>query len=572
VADTFAELGLRTELVQAAASAGLERPTAIQAGAIPVLRRGSNAVIHASTGSGVTAACALALLDRVAQERPDPSDVPASGGEGPAVLVVVPTAERAAEVAGTFARLGAGSGLRARALGPGWNRAAPAHVLVASAGAALRALERSQLKLDALMAFVLEGASAVLSLAGREALEPLLFAVPKEAQRILVSGVLTDEVEHLAEAYVKKAMHVPHRPADAREAAAPPARGGVAYVAVPGEGKEESLARLLGNRLGERPVVSARSAPRAAALAERLALRGFDADAVAVRVLAVDAVEDGQPILAYDVPADEEALVAVAGSGGVVFATPAELTHLRRIAAAAGLTLEVVETPPSARDELATFRDRVRGALADADLEAHLLLLEPLFREASAPEVAAALSALLRTEPPAVEARSKAGRGAQPRKRAPSAPTPPGPEPFVRLFLSAGSKDGLRPADLVGAIAGETSLSGDRVGRIDIRDTFSVVEVPGGAADEVIRALNGRSLRGRAVRVDYDRKGGGPRGHEAQGGPPRTAGGPPRGAGGPPRGGSPRDGPGRSAPTRGGPARDGSPRGGAPSRGPDRGR
>jgi ATP-dependent RNA helicase DeaD len=537
VSETFAELGLRPELLRAAEKAGLERPTDIQAGAIPVLRRGANAVLHASTGSGVTAACALALLDRLAEAAAQEGRVPASGGDGPAALVVVATAERAAEVATTFARLGAGTGLRSRALGPGWNRAAPAHVLVASAAAALRALERSQLKLHGLVAFLLEGASAVLSLTGRDALETLLSTVPREAQRVLVSGVLTEEVERFAEAHVKKAMHVPHRPADPRDLPAPHARGAVAYVAVPEDAKEEALARLLGNRLSERPVVLARSAARATALAERMALRGFAADAVDVRVTgAGPGEEEGRPLLAHDVPADEAPLAAVAASGGVVFATPAELTHLRRIATAAGLTLEAVETPPSARDDLAAFRDAVRRALADADLEAHLLLLEPLFREASAPEVAAALAALLRARPASAAEAAPARRGGQAadtRKRAPSAPTPPGPEPFVRLFLSAGAKDGLRPADLVGAIAGETSLSGDRVGRIDIRDTFSVVEVPGSAADEVIRALNGRSLRGRAVRVDYDRKGGAPRAGGATGRPPRGSAG---GSGGASRG------------------------------------
>jgi ATP-dependent RNA helicase DeaD len=94
-----------------------------------------------------------------------------------------------------------------------------------------------------------------------------------------------------------------------------------------------------------------------------------------------------------------------------------------------------------------------------------------------------------------------------------------------------GSRDGIRPGDLVGAIAGEANIPGSAVGRIEIRDTFSIVEVQADAAEKVIRAVNGTTIKGRSVRVDYDRAGdrarkpGGPRGAGGGAGP--------RGSGGP---------------------------------------
>src|SRR4051794_32017563 len=66
MADTFTEVGLSSELVRAAESNGYAVPTALQRAAIPVLRRGGNAVLHASTGAGVVGAYGLALLDRLA--------------------------------------------------------------------------------------------------------------------------------------------------------------------------------------------------------------------------------------------------------------------------------------------------------------------------------------------------------------------------------------------------------------------------------------------------------------------------------------------------------------------------
>ena len=64
----------------------------------------------------------------------------------------------------------------------------------------------------------------------------------------------------------------------------------------------------------------------------------------------------------------------------------------------------------------------------------------------------------------------------------------------------------MRPGDLVGAITGEAAISGDQVGRIEIRDTFSIVEVASDVGERVIQALNGTTVKGRSLRVDYDRK------------------------------------------------------------------
>ncbi|MEW5928252.1 MAG: DbpA RNA binding domain-containing protein, partial [Gemmatimonadota bacterium] len=113
------------------------------------------------------------------------------------------------------------------------------------------------------------------------------------------------------------------------------------------------------------------------------------------------------------------------------------------------------------------------------------------------------------------------------------APTGPAPSAIARLYVGVGSRDGIRPGDLVGAIAGEANIPGSAVGRIEIRDTFSIVEVQADAAEKVIRAVNGTTIKGRSVRVDYDRAGdrarkpGGPRG------PGGAGGGGPRGPGGP---------------------------------------
>jgi ATP-dependent RNA helicase DeaD len=78
-------------------------------------------------------------------------------------------------------------------------------------------------------------------------------------------------------------------------------------------------------------------------------------------------------------------------------------------------------------------------------------------------------------------------------------------EPMTRLFVGAGHNAGMRPQDLVGAIAGETRLSGKDVGAIEILERFSLVEVPEAAADEVVAALRGTRIKGGTPTVRRER-------------------------------------------------------------------
>jgi ATP-dependent RNA helicase DeaD len=78
---------------------------------------------------------------------------------------------------------------------------------------------------------------------------------------------------------------------------------------------------------------------------------------------------------------------------------------------------------------------------------------------------------------------------------------------MTRIFIGAGRDAGIRPQDLVGAITGESRLGGSEIGAIEIADRFALVEVPEKAADEVITALRGSTIKGRRTTVRRDREG-----------------------------------------------------------------
>src|SRR6185503_530628 len=79
-----------------------------------------------------------------------------------------------------------------------------------------------------------------------------------------------------------------------------------------------------------------------------------------------------------------------------------------------------------------------------------------------------------------------------------------GSSEFTRVFISIGDRDGVRPGDLVGAITGESGITSDRIGKLDIRDGHSVAEIASSDAETVIEKMNGVSVKGRRVTARVD--------------------------------------------------------------------
>ncbi|HEX7119545.1 MAG TPA: DbpA RNA binding domain-containing protein [Longimicrobiales bacterium] len=509
MADGFGDLGLRPGLVQIVESLGYEAPTPLQRAAVPVLRRGGNVVLHASAGAGVVGAYGLALVDRLAGgEAAEP------GEEAGALraLVLVPTPEVAIRTATSLARFAAGAGLDVAALGPGWGTpASAAAIVVGTPAAALDAVRASALKLGGVATLVLDGLSTLFALDAQEAVEALTDSTPREAQRVVVTAEHTPAVADYVERHVRRALHIPPIPTEV-EATARPEKRPLRYATADDAGKTGVLAAYLARREAAGPVaIYCRTGARAMAVAEALALRGFRAsrgtaeDAGSITLAPDEAAPEGAFVISYDVPFDADALELRHADGGLVLVEPRELPHLKQIAERAAFEPRAHRLPleaPAAAG-LVAYRTRLERALAEEDLGAQLLVLEPLFERFTPAEVAAAASAVLRRRPPAAEAPAELAEApARPRGVAP----PPAPPAYVRLFFGVGARDGVRPGDLVGAITGEANVTGDRVGRIEIRDNLSIVEVDSTIADRVIRAVNGTTLKGRSVRVDYDRR------------------------------------------------------------------
>ena len=237
---------------------------------------------------------------------------------------------------------------------------------------------------------------------------------------------------------------------------------------------------------------------------------------VAVRVGAWGEVEPAAHAVAFELPPTPEPVARAAAAAERCYAVidslherQFELTALR-----AGLRAAPMAEPadPALMDDVAAFRARVADALEQQDLAAGTLLLAPLIQEHGAARVAAALAGLLRAADrpaPAAGARETAPGDAPPGDTAAAPPdrsarraTRP---TWTKVFVGVGKRDGAGPGDLVGAITGETSVAGGQIGRIDIRQNFTLVDVDSLAADAVVRGLDGSRIKGRQVVARLDR-------------------------------------------------------------------
>jgi ATP-dependent RNA helicase DeaD len=258
-------------------------------------------------------------------------------------------------------------------------------------------------------------------------------------------------------------------------------------------------------------------------------------------------IEKLSHVVNYDVPNAPEAYVHRIGRTGragregvaITLAEPREHRLLRNIEKLTGQKIEVATVPTVAdlrARRLELVRASLREALVAGELDSYRSVVESLASEFDLMEVAAAGVKLLhdtqveghdeeeediplvppptarpaRPPHPGKDARAAARFGGKERPGAePRGPKRrPGPsEDFdmARLFIGVGRNAGVRPADLVGAIAGEAGVEGKRIGAIQIGDTHSLVEVPESMADQIITALKQTTLRGKKVPVRRDR-------------------------------------------------------------------
>ena len=518
---TFADLGLTPPLLAAVTDVGYEAPTPIQARTIPALLAGRDIIGQAQTGTGKTAAFAIPILQTIDVKRPDVQ-----------ALVLTPTRELAIQVAEAIHIYG-------KQLGPlhvlpvyGGQEMhqqikrlrGGVHVVVGTPGRVMDHLRRGTLTLDAIRMVVLDEADEMLNMGFLEDVEWILGQMPAERQTALFAATMPSPIRKIAQRYLRDPETIAIETKTVTVAAVDQR-----YLNVTERQKLDALASVLEIEAPEAALVFVRTKNSAAQITEKLQARGYAAEALhgdmtqqaretVVRrlrdgiveiVIATDVAARGLDVerithvINHDVPFDVESYVhrigrtGRAGRGGtaILFITPRETRLLKAIERFTGQRIAPMRMPSAADVAMRraqAFKKRLLEATADEGLEPYLALVEELAEEAGVDmaEIAAAAARLASGGKPIT-------LDAMP--EAPAAPKVDGP--MVRLFVDAGREAGVRPGDIVGAIAGDADIPGHVIGAIDVHAKFTFVEIPSEYVDRVIERMKNVQIRSRPIVV-----------------------------------------------------------------------
>ncbi|QXM05413.1 DEAD/DEAH box helicase [Crassaminicella indica] len=518
----FEEMNCSKEIKKAVNDMGFEEATPIQALAIPLIFEGRDVVGQAQTGTGKTAAFGIPAIDKVS---PDKKETQA--------LILCPTRELAVQVSEELSKLakykkginilpvfgGQSIDRQIRALKKG------AQIVIGTPGRVMDHIRRKTLKLDNLEIFILDEADEMLNMGFREDIETILKSVQKKRQTLLFSATMPKAILEIINKYqenpeIVKVVH--------KELTTPNIEQ--MYIEVKEKDKVEVLTRLIDMYNPKLSIVFCNTKKKVDEVTDLLQSRGYLTDKihgdmkqtlrmnvmnkfkrgdieilvatdVAARGLDIDDVEY---VFNFDVPAHEDYYVHRIGRTGRAgktgssfsFVTGRDFYLLKNIMKYT--KKKIKQHPiPTIKDietiKTEAFIDRVKRKIEEGNLQKYIKIVEKLIEDDyPSIEVAAALLKMELDMPEAKEIerpKKVIDTGAQ-------------EEGMVRMFINIGKNKKIRARDVVGAIAGETSIKGKNIGVIDIHDDYTFVEVPEEYAEEVLAKMRKNTIKGNKITIE----------------------------------------------------------------------
>ena len=546
---SFSDMGLAAPLVKAILEIGYETPSPIQAESIPLLLEGKDIIGQAQTGTGKTAAFALPLMTRIDVSKKTPQ-----------LLVLAPTRELAIQVAEafqTYARHipnfnvlpiygGAAYEGQLRQLRRG------VQVVVGTPGRVMDHIRKGTLKLDGLNALVLDEADEMLRMGFIDDVEWILEHTPDKRQIALFSATMPSVIRRVATKYL-------NNPTEIKIASKTSTATTInqKYWRVAGLHKLDALTRILEMQSFDAMLIFVRTKSATLELAEKLTARGYACEALNGDIpqqqrertvdklrkgrldilIATDVVARGLDVeriscvLNYDIPYDTESYVHRIGRTGragrsgeaILFVSAREQRMLRMIESATNQKIEPMSLP-SPKDinlkRVDSFKSKITEIMDSSDLSLYMDLLVDYQKEHDCDplHIAAALAYIVQGDTPLFisekefkgpvefNANEKAARGDKPRRergergdRAERGPKPQGD--MQRYVLSVGREHGVKPGNIVGAIANEANIDSKYIGQIEIQDSTTLIDLPAGMPKDVMDILRKASVCGQKLNL-----------------------------------------------------------------------
>ncbi len=522
---------------------GFEETTPIQQAAIPAVLEGLDIIAQAPTGTGKTCAFGIPAIENIDAE-----------DKNVQVLILCPTRELALQIATEMKKLCShkndinilpiygGESIDKQMAGL---RKRP-QIIVGTPGRVMDHLRRKTLKLAGLKMMILDEADEMLNMGFREDIDTILESIPEDRQFLLFSATLPKAILDIANKYQKEnAVRVNTTSKEITVSTV-----SQYYLEVHDRRKSEVLARLVDANQFKLMVVFCNTKKRVDDLCKDLMGRGYRVEAlhgdmkqihrdsvmnkfrrgIVDILIATDVaargidIDDVDAVFNYDLPLDEEYYVhrigrtGRAGREGVSysFICGREIYKLRDIERYTKSKIEKM-SPPSMEDVrnnkvssiLSEIKDEITSGKSAKNLPFIHQLMEEINNEnpeldVTSPEVAAAFLNV---------AMQKMVTGSNPKLSTSDLEVQEdkskkvySDKGYSRLFINLGNKDKLESSQLVKLLASNTSLTGKEVGKIDMLDKFSFLEVPAKYVEEVIYVLTKKKFKGRKINIEVANK------------------------------------------------------------------
>ncbi len=551
---TFDELGLQKQVLEAVTKAGYETPTPIQAQIIPRLLEGRDILAQSQTGTGKTAAFALPILSKLKKRT-----------KVPQVLVLAPTRELGIQVAKSFASYGKCLDNFAVAAIYGGQDYEPqlkqlrrgVQVVVGTPGRVIDHIKRGTLDLSQLRCVVLDEADEMLNMGFLEDVEFVLDKTPDACQVALFSATLPKPIQNIAQKYLTKPAKVTIKKktmtADSIRQRA---------VIVPHRDKLDVLIRFLEAEETDGVIVFTRTRESTNVVAEQLAKTGLTAVALngelaqKTRERTIERLKAGQinvlvatdvaargldverisHVFNFDLPEGTESYVHRVGRTGragrkgeaIIFVSKMQQRKLKWIEQATRQPIEIVDPPTFEAVNamrIERFKKQIAETAANTDLSFFQKLLDELANDSglSYEMMAAAIAHLKqngqdflmkkRPKPKRSDRdfeRDGGGRRSRGRSRGPA-------QGMSRYRLAVGKRDGIHVGAIVGVVANEGGIDGDRIGPIRVFQSYSTIDLPEGMPADVYETLRTAKMKGRALNISPARESDGGSGYRSGG-------------------------------------------------------
>ena len=550
---TFSELGLDEKLVKATDALGFVNPSPIQEKAIPVLLSGTKDFVGlAQTGTGKTAAFGLPLLQLMDAKQ-----------KFPQALVVCPTRELCMQIVNDLEQFkkfmpgmqvvavygGTSISMQIRDIRRG------VQIVVATPGRLIDLIERKAVNLEEIKYVVLDEADEMLNMGFQEDIEFILKNTPNREATWLFSATMPPEIRRVSKKYMNTPVEVTVGKANTGNKSIDHQ-----YYVVAAQHRYEALKRLIDFNPGMYGIIFTRTKLDAQDIAEKLTREGYDIDALhgdltqaqrdkvmnAFRektlqlLIATDVAARGidvkeiTHVINYELPDDVEVYThrsgrtGRAGSTGICMSIvhareTYKLRTIEKMVQAPFHKLEIPSGKDVCRKQFFYFMDKLlKTDISHGDYETYLPMLEEKFADVSKEEVLQRVAALefdrflkyyensgdlnVREQRKDRDQRgSRDDRGDRNRR----AGNERGerrefnsPANTTRLFVNLGTKDGFYKASFLQFILDMSDLKKDVLGRIDMKEMNSWIEIESKAAKQMIKSIDGKNFRGRKIRMN----------------------------------------------------------------------